>query len=144
MKIVVTGDRYWDNAETIIDAFEEMSNDYGVQPTEMILIHGAARGLDSQAAEIGKLLGMDVRPYYPHWCHSWDLPIDKQWMYTCPKDCKEMVGRPAGVIRNGKMLEDNPDIKLALSFHYDLESSKGTLDMCKRVDKAGINRRHYR
>ncbi len=142
MKIVVTGDREWDNAETVVDAFEQMVNDYGVNPTDMILIHGAARGLDSQAAEIGKLLGMDVRPYYPHWCHSWDIREDKR-RYECPKDCREMVGRPAGVIRNQKMLTDNPDIELALSFHPDLSKSKGTGDMCRRVDKAGIDRRHY-
>lgn len=133
MKIVVTGDRHWDNAETVVDAFEQVVNDYGVDPTDIILIHGAARGLDSQAAYIGELLGMDVRPYYPHWSHTDD----------CPPDCKQMVGRPAGVIRNQTMLDDNTDIKLALSFHTDLEQSRGTGDMCRRVDKAGIKRRHY-
>lgn len=143
MKIVITGDRYWDNAESIVDAFEQMCLDYDVSPTDIILIHGAANGLDTQAAGIGKLLGMSVRPYYPHWSHSWDLPIDKQWMYTCPKDCRKMVGRPAGVIRNQKMLDDNTDIELALSFHPDLSKSKGTGDMCRRVDKAGIERRHF-
>ena len=143
MKIVVTGDRHWDNAESVVDAFEAMCKNYNVFPEYIILIHGAAIGLDSQAAEIGKLLGMDVRPYYPHWCHSWDLPADKKWMYTCPKDCREMVGRPAGVIRNQKMLTDNPDIEVALSFHPDLSKSKGTGDMCRRVDKAGIKRWHF-
>ena len=133
MKIVVTGDRHWDNAETVVDAFEQMVNDYGVDPTDIILIHGAARGLDNQAAEIGELLGMDVRPYPPHWSHTDE----------CPAECKQMVGRPAGVIRNQKMLTDNSDIELALSFHTDLESSKGTGDMCRRVDKAGIPRRHF-
>ena len=133
MKIVVTGDRHWDNAESVVNAFEQMVNDYDVIPTDVILIHGAARGLDSQAAEIGELLGMDVRPYPPHWSHTDE----------CPAECKQMVGRPAGVIRNQKMLDDNPDIEVALSFHPDLSKSKGTGDMCRRVDKAGIKRWHF-
>ncbi len=133
MKIVVTGDRHWDNAESVVDAFEQMVNDYDVIPTDVILIHGAARGLDSQAAEIGELLGMDVRPYPPHWSHTDE----------CPAECKQMVGRPAGVIRNQKMLDDNTDIEVALSFHPDLSKSKGTGDMCRRVDKAGIKRWHF-
>lgn len=143
MKIVVTGDRDWDNAESVVDAFEQMVTDYDVDPPDIILIHGAARGLDNQAAEIGKLLGMDVRAYHPHWCHSWDFTVGKQPPYDCPEDCREVVGRPAGVIRNQKMLTDNPDIELALSFHPDLVKSKGTGDMCRRVDKAGIDRRHF-
>ena len=142
MKIVVTGDRYWDNGESIVDAFEAMCLDYDVSPYDIILIHGAANGLDTQAAGIGKMLGMDVRPYYPHWCHSWDYH-GTYCPYECPKDCREMVGRPAGVIRNQKMLTDNPDIELALSFHPDLVKSRGTGDMCRRVDKAGILRRHF-
>lgn len=143
MKIVVTGDREWDNAGTIIDAFESFCKNYEVFPEYIILIHGAARGLDSQAAEIGELLGMDVRAYHPHWCHSWDFSPGKPCPYECPKDCREMVGRPAGVIRNQKMLTDNPDIDVALSFHPDLSKSKGTADMCRRVDKAAIKRWHY-
>ena len=132
MKIVVTGDRHWDNYESIVDTFEWVCKEYGIRPTDITLIHGAARGLDSMAGDIGGILGMDVREYPPHWSHTDE----------CPDDCKEMVGRPAGVIRNQKMLDDNPGINLALSFHNDLENSKGTLDMCKRVDKAVITRYH--
>lgn len=143
LTIIVTGARHWGSYIAVVNALETVCIDYDTEPTDMILIHGGARGLDSMAGEIGTLLGMDVRPYHAHWCHSWDFPPDKPRLYECPKDCREMVGRPAGVIRNQKMLTDNPDIKLALSFHPDLANSKGTGDMCRRVDKADLERRHF-
>ena len=105
-----------------------MCIEFEIEPSEIILVHGNARGADDIADTCGKLLGMDVRPYPAHWCHTEE----------CLKGCREMVGRPAGVIRNSKMLKENPDIDLALAFHSNLKESKGTRDMVGRLEKVGI------
>jgi hypothetical protein len=128
MKILVTGDREWTSYESIVDAFELVCIEFEIEPSEIILIQGGARGADDIADRVGDLLGMDVITYYAHWRHTEE----------CPKDCREMQGRPAGVIRNSKMLKENPDIDLALVFHTDLTKSKGTRDMVGKLEKAGI------
>lgn len=128
MKILVTGDREWINLESIANALVDVLEEYNIDPTKCILIHGNARGADKLAGICGESLKMDVRSYPAHWGHTKD----------CPEGCREMCGRPAGVIRNQKMLDDNPDIDLALAFHPDLEGkSKGTGDMVRRLEKAG-------
>lgn len=131
-KLLVTGDRDWTNYDSIVDAFELLCQDFNVEPSEIILIHGGQRGADDIADTCGKLLGMDVREYVAHWCHTED----------CPKGCREMVGRPAGPIRNSKMLKENPDIHMALAFHSNLQESKGTRNMIGQLEKAGIPYRH--
>ncbi len=128
MKLLVTGDRNWTSYDSIVDAFESVCIEFEIDPSEIILVHGNARGADDIADTCGKLLGMDVRSYPAHWCHTME----------CSKECREMVGRPAGVIRNSKMLKENPDIDLALAFHSNLKESKGTRDMVGRLEKAGI------
>ncbi len=129
MKILVTGDRNWTNTESIANAIVDVLEAHNLNPVNCTLIHGDAKGADSIADAYGDLLGMDVKPYPAHWRHTED----------CPDGCREMVGKPAGVIRNQKMLNEHPDIDIALAFHPNLESgSKGTKDMVKRLEKAGI------
>ena len=121
MKILVTGDREWTSLEKIASVLEDALTEFHIQPQDVILIHGAARGADSIAGLIGEELGMDVRSYPAKW---------------------DKYGRAAGPIRNKEMLDDNPDIDLALAFHPDLSKSKGTRDMIGRLIKAGIEHRH--
>ena len=134
LKILVTGDRTWSDSVKIIDAYEMVCEKFGVQATEVWVIHGAARGADTLAAQLAEELGMTAIPYPAHWCHT---------KYCSPK-CRRMVGRPAGVIRNQQMLDENPDIQFALAFHSDLAHSKGTKDMVNRLEKAKIPYCHYK
>jgi len=123
MKILVTGDRNWDDLVTVVEAFEKLLEEFDLHPQDITLIHGAATGADTIADIVGNELGMDVRPYPARW---------------------SKYGRAAGPIRNKEMLDENPDIKLALAFHSDLERSKGTRDMIIRLKRAGIEYRHYK
>jgi len=50
----------------------------------------------------------------------------------------EKFGRAAGPKRNQMMINANPDIKLCLVVHDDIDRSKGTADCLRRVRKAGI------
>ncbi len=111
VKILVSGDRNWTDENSI----REVLNKY--DPQETILIHGAARGADTLAANVAAELGFKKI-----------LPFKADW---------KQYGRAAGPIRNGQMLtEGKPDIIIA--FHSDIEASKGTKDMLKRAKKAGI------
>ena len=114
MKILVTGDRNWDDVETTFKALEPF-------PKNTILVHGACRGADNTCAAIAEVLGFIVRPYPADW---------------------QRYGRGAGPIRNQQMIDvenkvDEP-IDLCLAFHNNISGSRGTADMIKRAMKAGV------
>lgn len=99
LRILVCGDRNW----TDFDLIEKVLREY--EPST--IIHGAARGADSIAGEVGRKLG----------CHVVEYPAN--WL---------AFGKAAGPIRNKEMLEKGtPD--LVLAFHSDIGQSKGTLHM---------------
>lgn len=93
---------------------------------EDIVIHGAARGADSMAGRIAKEIGCEVLAFPAHWEHK-----------GCPADCKEIEGKIAGNIRNGKMLKEGKP-ELVLAFHVDIEHSRGTKDMIRRAKWAKV------
>lgn len=108
--VLVCGDREWVAATVIMEALV----DYGEGD---VLIHGNCRGADVLAAEIGRGFGMTVRPYPARWAEE---------------------GRAAGPLRNQRMLDENPNIDLVLAFHNHIGRSRGTADMVRRAQKAGI------
>jgi len=116
-KILVTGSREWTNWAAIERELRRF-------PSGTILVHGAARGADSIADEIGHRLGFVIRRYPADW--------DKH-------------GKSAGPIRNSQMLkEEHPDrdgisISEGLAFTLDLETSRGTRDMVKKLRGADIH-----
>lgn len=113
--ILVTGDREWRSPKQIRIICRELSQ----FPKDSILVHGAARGVDSIAAEIAKELGFEVRGYPADW---------------------DTYGRAAGHIRNRLMLkEQKPDIVIA--FHHSIDKSKGTKDMIIVSGQSGVKTR---
>lgn len=109
MRVLVCGDRNWDDVELIYDRLEEL-------PPRSIVIHGAARGADILAGGVAFRLQFGVESYPADW---------------------ERYGRSAGPIRNAQMLrEGQPD--LVIAFHADLEHSKGTKHMVGIARKAGV------
>jgi hypothetical protein len=110
MKVLVCGDRNWDNWPSIWQTLR------GLGPFTVI-VEGEARGADKMCKYVAEKLGYEVLPYPAEW---------------------DTYGNAAGPIRNQQMLDENPDIGLVLAFHDDLASSKGTKDMVKRARKAGI------
>lgn len=123
MKILITGGREYINNYTITEALMEVTNEIlWDSPKKIILVHGACRGADMLADKICRSFGVeDIRSYPADW---------------------DKLGKAAGFIRNQEMLDkEKPDICLA--FHSDISKSKGTLDMIKRANKAGIEVRLY-
>jgi len=116
MKILITGDRNWDDYETVLVELQKFS------ASETVLIHGACRGTDIICAEIAVALGFVVKAFPANW---------------------EKFGKGAGAIRNQQMITENhfppnDPIDLCLAFHNDIENSRGTRDMLSRAEKAGI------
>lgn len=114
MKVLVTGDRDWDDVETIVSELEKL-------PPGTIIVHGACRGADNICAAVGEALGFIVRPYPTDW---------------------DRYPRAAGPIRNQQMIDaehrqDEP-IDLCKAFHNNIERSRGTRDMMTRAKKAKI------
>lgn len=120
IKILVTGSRDWTNKDMILQAFQDEG--LWFDPRYYVVIHGAAKGADTLAGQIAANLGVEVLEYPADW---------------------DQYGKAAGVIRNQQMLDEHPDIDLCLAFSNDIGKSKGTWDMIKRVNKAGIEVRLY-
>lgn len=114
MKVLVTGDRHFNDVECVIRELAKL-------PSGSIIIHGACKGADTLADTVGEAMGLSRRPYPALW--------DKH-------------KKGAGPIRNQQMLDEehlpHEPIELCIAFHNDIENSKGTKDMMKRAMKANI------
>lgn len=110
MRVLICGDRNWTDVNRIGRVLLTAFN----TETDTI-IHGAARGADTIAGVLAEWLGYSVEAYPADW---------------------EQYKRAAGPIRNQQMLDTGID--LAFAFHNDIENSKGTADMVKRLKEAGV------
>lgn len=122
--VIVTGDRHatpekWDYA-------------IGYALTSLqdgdIVIHGAARGIDTLADGTAKALNLDTAPVPADWSK----------------------GRKAGPLRNAQMLADLMRLEEGgyeievWAFHDDIDNSKGTKDMVRQARAAGVPVTVYR
>jgi hypothetical protein len=107
--ILICGDRNWGNSQAIRRELGKLD------PTDDVVIHGAARGADSIAGTDAAAMGFAVRSYPADWRRH---------------------GRAAGPIRNREMLQQRPDQVWA--FHDDIHNSRGTADMLRIAKAAGI------
>jgi len=109
MKLLICGDRNWKDEKLIEDVLRMFSTE------NPLIIHGAARGADTIAGNVAKKLGLEVQAFPANW---------------------ELYGKAAGAIRNTRMLKENPE--LVIAFHDSIGRSKGTLNMIRQAQKAGI------
>ena len=104
MKVLVCGGRYYADRLRVDQVLCDL------KPEKVI--HGAAQGADTLAAEWALDMGVPVEAYPADW---------------------ERHGRAAGPIRNRHMLEDScPDVVVAFP------GGKGTADMVKRAKARGV------
>jgi len=109
MRVLVTGDRDWNDAVLIESHLKKL-------PKDTLIIQGGARGADTLAKQAAHRLGLEVETYKADW---------------------KRYRKAAGPIRNRQMLkEGKPDRGLA--FHDNIENSKGTKDMVAVLRKAGV------
>lgn len=107
MRVLVTGGSDFDERELL---FRVLNEQHG-RTRFTLLIHGGASGADRLAGEWADANGVDVQVEAPNW---------------------KKYGRAAGLIANGEMIRQNPDLVIAFP------GGKGTADMVKRADAAGL------
>lgn len=109
MKILICGDRNWNDYNLILETLKKLED-------VTVVIQGEAKGADYQGKTAAKALDIPVQSYPADW---------------------NTYGKSAGPIRNHQMLQEGkPD--LILAFHDDLIHSKGTKHMVEIATKAGI------
>lgn len=117
MRILICGDRNWDDNETHFEhenMIEKFINSLPLNDT--IIIEGEANGVDITSRKFAENRGITVLRF--------------------PADWKSLK-RSAGIVRNCQMLsEGKPDIVVA--FHDDLKNSKGTGHMVKYSMKNNV------
>lgn len=107
IRVLVCGDRNWKNMGIIERELIKL-------PADTIIIHGAARGVDTLAKFVAERIGLKI------------INDGKGF----PADWKR-YGRGAGPVRNKQMIDEGkPD--LILAFHDDIKNSKGTKNMINR------------
>ncbi len=109
--ILVCGSRTYDDAR-------EIRTQLNLLPEGTWVLHGAARGADTMAAEIAWNIGLPT------------MGVPANW---------GLHGKAAGPIRNKRMLEEfKPEACLAFHDKKELEESRGTADMVELAQEAGI------
>lgn len=108
MRLLVCGSRDWFDKQAVMAVLK-------AYPPDTIIIHGGCRGADMAADYCARLLRLPVLTFPADWTQ----------------------GPGAGPRRNQRMLEaGSPDA--AVVFHHDWECSRGTADMVRRLQKAGV------
>ncbi len=114
MRVLVCGDRHWQDKDTILAVLAKLDN-------VEVIIEGEAKGADTIAREVGEVYGIPVLPFPAEW---------------------GKFGKGAGPIRNKQMLkEGRPD--LVIAFHANITESKGTKNMLEQARNRGIETRLY-
>ena len=117
-RILIAGSRNFgshpddkDLMRTTLEKIQQKLLDQGAH--SITLVHGAARGADRLAGEIGHELGMSVE-FHP-----------AQW---------DVYGNRAGILRNQEMVDAGADIVLA----FPVGESRGTRHCMRQAHKAGL------
>lgn len=116
MKVIICGDRNWEDQEMIKQYIATL-------PKDTLIIQGMCRGADWLARLSAKELGYQIKDYPANW---------------------DLHGLAAGPIRNRQMLEEKPD--LVVAFHDNNGTGKGTKDMLNAAKQAGVSTKiftHY-
>lgn len=105
MIVAVTGGRDFNDIERVRRAL------YSLKPKPTLLIHGAAQGADTLAAQVAEEMGIPIEAHPADW---------------------EKHGRAAGPIRNAEMVARKPDLLLAFP------GGRGTAGHTRLAIAAGI------
>lgn len=128
MRLLVCGDREWNQFAIVFRELDALWQDYiGDEcndPDAFLIIEGGCDGADIAAR---------------YWAQAKQVAWKE---FPVTKDDWNKHGKAAGPIRNQQMLDEGkPD--LVIAFHSNIAKSKGTWDMIKRANKAGIPVRIY-
>lgn len=112
-RILVTGSRKWTDAHAVDRELGAIARRIVQEGQDVVLVHGAATGLDTIAADEATHRGWTVEPHPAEEHGSWPY---------------------CGPLRNQAMVDLGADLCLA----FPTADSRGTWDCVKRANKAGI------
>lgn len=112
MRVVITGCRHWNAYELAEQVVNRLLARYG---PGVIIVHGAATGIDAAFREACEALGVEHEPHPARW---------------------DEHGKRAGPIRNQEMVDAGA--QMCIAFHRAISASKGTRDCVRRALAAGI------
>lgn len=116
-RILITGSRHWSDTAIIEKAILAAVEDRPA--STVVVVHGAAPGADTLAAEVAEKYGFRVEAHPAEW---------------------EKFGRAAGPTRNRVMVRRGADMCLA----FPTQGSRGTYDTVRRATAAGIPVRTFK
>lgn len=119
MRVLVCGSRHWTDGDIIDVITSGLAAEFN-GPDKLVLVHGAAPGADSLAADSAALDGTEILPF--------------------PADWKNDGRYAAGPKRNQRML-DEAFPQMVIAFKDGLRPALdkgGTEDMVRRAKAAGI------
>lgn len=115
-RVLICGDRNYKKGSRVNRLIRILYKKYG---RDLVIIEGGATGADSFARKNALAMGIPVITMFPPW---------------------EFGSNAAGPIRNGWMIKVGRPHE-AYAFHPDILKGKGTKDMVKKLEKAGIPHR---
>ncbi|MFI6496874.1 DUF2493 domain-containing protein [Nonomuraea typhae] len=140
-RVLVTGSRSWTDEGVIHDALSGLHFKHG---SPITLVHGACpRGADAIAdywAELrnsGEFTPVIVERHPA----DWDAPCGPvcRTSHRRRRDDGSSYCPMAGLVRNQRMVDLGADVALA----FIVDNSRGTADLIRRAEKAGIPVRRY-
>src|SRR5262245_38470256 len=129
MRIIVTGDRNWYAPDLAEQVLNRLMLRYG---PALIIVHGAATGIDRSFAEACSDLGVEQEAHPARW-EELDHPeaVIRYYKRNRPDTAN------AGPVRNAEMVAAGAE--MCLAFHRAISASKGTKDCARRAIAAGIS-----
>lgn len=112
MRVLITGDRNWECLGLAERVVNRLLARYG---PGLVVVHGAATGVDASFAEACEALGVDHEPHPARW---------------------DELGPRAGPVRNAEMVALGAGLCVAV--HKTFAFSRGTRDCARRAIAAGI------
>lgn len=135
-RILMTGSRGWEDTRSISGAIRRALKFLKKEADGSTLVHGAARGADTLAAEIAEELGLETEAHPANWkIHNDNCPKEEpsnggcwQGRYSCSR---------AGFRRNQEMIDSGVDILLAF-IKDESSGATGTLNSWLKEDRPTI------
>jgi len=117
-RLMVTGSRDWTNRAEIDRALFNYWYTAG-RVSDVILIHGAAKGADTMAKDVWEKQGLQTRAHPADW---------------------EGLGKRAGIVRNMQMINSGPEHVLA----FIKNNSRGASHAAAEAERRGIPVTYFR
>lgn len=112
LRILVTGSRSWTDVDAVGAALLAVGREFAPHPSDVIIVHGGARGADTIAGRWAREFGIAEEVHEPDWS----------------------TGRAAGIRRNLAMVEAGADVCVAFIRNH----SRGATHCANAAEAAGI------